>query len=246
MSLIHNAMVPASTATACLLAWNQCLIVWVLALCYFRYQRRISKPIAVFASVHAILLTIANLLSPPIFTGTMLFLHPLVGLWILEREIRRTRKTWLNSYHWCLLSIPIAVLGLFLFLNGVPPDTENSQTLTRLSGNPGNMLFADASPAMMLSIYAFLQMVHYAIWVVAMPIVSQSWKRWRLDFMPALRNRAKLQAMVRIGFAMSGLAVICLWIGFKLDYTATLDFYVLLSTLHVLSEVPFMFWMYES
>jgi hypothetical protein len=176
----------------------------------------------------------------------MLFLHPLLGLWILEREIRRTRKTWLNSYHWCLLSIPIAVLGLFLFLNGVPPDTANSQTLTRLSGNPGNMLFADASPAMMLSIYAFLQMVHYAIWVVAMPIVSQSWKRWRLDFMPALRNRAKLQAMVRIGFAMSGLAVICFWIGYKLDYTATLDFYVLLSTLHVLSEVPFMFWMYES
>ena len=41
----------------------------------------------------------------------LVFLHPLMALWILDRELRRRRPAWLLAYRLCLLGVPL-LLGL--------------------------------------------------------------------------------------------------------------------------------------
>lgn len=122
----------------------------------------------------------------------------------------------------------------------------HTEALSKATAGIGNSIFKDASPAMILAMYVFLQTVHYSIWVIAIPLVTQSWTRWRLDRLPALRNRLKLRIILDYVIALGAVSVVAFWVGFKLDYSQTMDLYILLTTLHVLAEVPFMFWMYEA
>lgn len=223
--------------------WNESLIVWILALSLLRY-RDLTRNSAMFNIGLAAFASVANFLSPAMFIVSLTYLHPLIGLWILERELRRTRKSWLKAYHLCLWSVPVGVMALVLALHGTTNDAATNKLLTLSS--PGAGFFTGASPTMLLAVYTFLQMVHYGVWVFAIPIATQSWKRWRVDQLAFLKKRTKLRPLIRTVIGVGVATVICAWFGFNLDYNTTIEIYVVASLAHVLAEAPFLFWMYES
>jgi hypothetical protein len=83
-------------------------------------------------------------------------------------------------------------------------------------------------------------MLHYGVWIVAMPLVGLKAAPWRLGRVPlALRAVAWRRGVVV--FLVAGLAVVgVLWTGFCLDYTTTRTVYFTVAFFHVLAEVPFL------
>lgn len=245
---VRNA-VSTSAARMALLSWNELLILWMFALSILRYRSRFNSvgSLVTEHSPYLAVATAANILSAPGFSLALTYLHPLLGLWVLERELRRTRKSWVKSYHWCLLSIPIALTALICIMSQSSGDRPSDHLVGALNGNiVGSQLFPNASSSMLLAIFGFLQMVHYGVWVIAIPLANQSWKRWRIDRLPVLTSKPAFRPIVVAVCILGVLAILYFWCGYIVDYDHVNEIYITLATLHAVAEVPFMFWMCES
>src|SRR5881227_1034288 len=91
--------------------WNTAMVLWISTLVLMRARQRSNRdwfwvlPIA-FA------LCAANWLSPEMFSLGIVYTHPLVALWFLDRHLRRTKPEWLSAYRRCLMFLPLLVAGL--------------------------------------------------------------------------------------------------------------------------------------
>jgi hypothetical protein len=50
----------------------------------------------------------------------LVYAHPLVALWILDRELMRSRPEWRKAYHTCLLALPLLLGVLWWHLAASP------------------------------------------------------------------------------------------------------------------------------
>jgi len=233
-----------STAQAwiLLLTWNELFIAWILALSILRYCKHDRQSVITNCAI-ALIGSWANILSPQMFTIAMTYLHPMLGLWLFERELRRTKKSWLSAYHRCLQAVPLAVAGLIWWHAGTMTD---AMSMKAIQTGLGTQLFAGPSPVMLLAVYGFLQMMHYAVWVLGMPIATNSWTRWRLEQTALLRDRSELRSFALYAVGCISIGVPLLWLGYRLNYAFTNDLYMVLAMLHVIAELPLIFWMCES
>ena len=227
------------------LAWNELLLFWISLLFFTRY-RHVSKAVTLLTFFLIFVMTMANILSPLACISMLAYAHPVLGLCILERELRRSRKSWLRQYHWGLLLIPVGCTVLLATLGMRPADPVYVQTLVALSGNTIYRLLDGVSPVALLAIWAFLQMIHYGVWILIVPIASRSWSSYRLERVPVLRRSPGLRTIAAAVSGGAALLVLIFWCGFYLDGATTMRVYTLLAVLHVLAEIPFLFWMVES
>jgi hypothetical protein len=228
--------------------WNELILTWLVVLAHFRYKFDKSKSYEFMRSFAPafVMATVANLMSPALFTYGLTYLHPMLSLWIFERELRRSNKQLLPVYHRSLFLIPLAVAGLCFALWNSPADSAFGFTLNSFVDTARNTTTADRVPVkLLLAIFAFLQMIHYGIWCFGIPILSEGWKKWRLDRIAVLRDRTKGRAPLFIISIGGVLMVGAFWINFATNYEITNEVYLTLATFHVLAEIPFMFWMCE-
>lgn len=245
MFAIHKLPLSLEQAKGILLIWNECIILWTLALFFTRYQK-IDRSAFILGPTVALATTLANILSPSMFTAAIAYAHPIIGICIMEREIRRTRKSWLKPFHKCLLAVPLAVGLLYLTLQGVASDKIYSETLVKVSGNTAYHLLPEISPAVLLAGYAFLQMIHYGLWIFIMPLVTKSWRRWKTENLPIARDRKQLRPFINLALFVGVLAIVGFWTGFYFNRSTTMEIYVTISALHIVAELPLLFWLYES
>jgi hypothetical protein len=232
--------------------WNESILVWLIALAHFRYRFDRSKSIEFTRSSGPAfgMATVANLMSPALFTYGLTYLHPMLSLWIFERELRRSNKQLLPVYHKILLLVPLAVAGLCIALWNSPTDSAFGFTLNSFVDTARNTTTTTTTTGqvpvkLLLAIFAFLQMVHYGIWCFGMPILTEGWKKWRLDSIAILRDRTQLRAPLFLASIGGVLIVAAFWLSFVTNYEITNEVYLTLTTFHVLAEIPFMFWMCE-
>ena len=79
-----------------LATWNSVMLLWVATLVWLRGRqkhRNWSLAFPIGLAVSAI-----NWLAPEMFSLGMVYLHPLVALWFLDRHLARNRPDWLKSY----------------------------------------------------------------------------------------------------------------------------------------------------
>ncbi len=95
------------------------------------------------------------------------------------------------------------------------------------------------SPYFLVAAHTFLEMVHYGVWVVLIPLVGmRSWP-WQLKTIPAAR-RSRSWSHAVAAILLFGLSVVVvLWVCFGIDYETTRRVYFTVAMLHVLAEVPF-------
>ena len=83
-------------------------------------------------------------------------------------------------------------------------------------------------------------MLHYGVWIVALPWLAVRQVPWKLAQTPLARRsvlwRRSLMAVCLVGV----LAALGLWAGFLADYGLTRDLYFTWAMIHVLAEVPFL------
>jgi hypothetical protein len=219
--------------------WNAALCVWVAALVVLR-SRTNPRFDAGWVPAAAMLVAVAQGPWPWVFGLGLVFLHPLMALAVLHRELRRSRQEWLPAWRCALATVPLGVVVIWAATSAggnLVPRSEVEATVIRQAGVD---ILGLASARSVVAIHAFLELVHYGVWIVVLPAVGLGTSLWRIDTVPLARRGRAWARIVAAALAGGGLAVAALWACFCVDYTTTRHVYFTVAVLHVLAEIPFL------
>ena len=104
----EHASWSGETWLSVLATWNTLLLAWLAMLIHLRgKQKRTSD----WTWTIPVLLALAalNWLGPEFFSLALVYVHPLIALWFLDRQLKRTRPEWLKIYRRCLCLVPVVL-----------------------------------------------------------------------------------------------------------------------------------------
>jgi hypothetical protein len=179
-------------------------------------------------------------LAPDLFSLGLVYLHPLIALWFLERQLRRSRPEWLRSYHLFLAMLPLVVVAMIWLLAPTPSLASDNGLAWRITQHAGAELLPRVSSHMLVSVHVFLEMLHYIVWILLLPLLTAGGKLWDLKSIPLVRHSRGFPRLIIAALAIGVVMVMLLWAGFGFDYSATRDIYFALAIAHVLAEAPFL------
>ena len=218
--------------------WNTALILWVGLLFYLRGKQRRRDWSIAFAA--AFLLAGLAWIVPLYWSLALVYIHPFVAMWFLERQIRRTRPEWLRAYHLCLLSIPVFLFFLWTLLASQPDLPQDTNLFWRINQHAGAEILPSISSHLLVATHVFLESIHYFVWLLLIPLVDRRAIPWRLRDVPMFANANGIPKVFAAFLVFSVLVLVGLWFGFAVDYTTTRDIYFAFAIGHVLAEFPFL------
>jgi hypothetical protein len=139
-----------------------------------------------------------------------------------------------------LLLIPAYVGFLWVRLHDSPPLPGDDALTAAITAHAGDWFFTGVSNHFLVALHTFLEMVHYGVWVMVIPLIGLRSRAWRLDTIPAARRSPSWRRAVSLFLAFGFCVVLLLWACFLVDYGTTRSIYFLVALLHVLAEVPFL------
>jgi hypothetical protein len=229
----------SSTLAFCAVLWNLALVAWVAALLKVRAAQ---KPVRDWwwVAPAALLLGAAMCVRPFAWSLALVYLHPLVAFIILDRELRARRRDLRPAFHAVLGAIPLLIGVLWWQLHDAPalPGVGEDALTMRIVRNAAGDLTAGAPMHFLVATHVLLETLHYAVWLLAIPVVALRGRPFRLATIPVAARSVSWRRAIRIGLGVSAVLVLVLWVAFTRDYVATRDLYFTLSIVHVLAEAP--------
>lgn len=219
--------------------WNTAFVLWIGFLFYLRGKQK-PKTDWSLAFAFAFLVAAFIWLAPQYFSLSLVYLHPFIAMWFLERQIRRTKKEWLKTYHFCLLSVPFFVLILYFAFSNAPNLSQETNLFWRITQHAGSQILPSISSHFLVATHVFLETIHYTVWILLIPLVDKRAIPWRLSEIPLVSNQQGFPKLVFGILAVSILLVFALWFGFSVNYETTRDIYFAFAMTHVLAEFPFL------
>lgn len=219
--------------------WNTALVLWIVALIQMRSRQRPRRDWFWTLPVAFALLAV-NWLSPAAWDLGLVYLHPLIALWILDRELRRSRPEWRAMYHVCLACLPL-MLGLLWWRLADSPSLPGDDALSvRIAQHAGAGILQGISSHLLVATHTFLETLHYSVWLIAIPLVGLKTAPWKLGAVPLTWHSHGWK--IGLGCVLAGGlgVVLLLWACFLADYPLTRDVYFTVAMLHVLAEAPFL------
>ena len=219
--------------------WNTAFMIWVGLLIHLRGLQK-PKSDWSWGLFAAFALAAVGWMVPSYFGLSIVYLHPFIAMWFLERQIRRTKPQWLRAYHMCLASIPICLILLWTTLAQQPNLPEDTSLFWRIIQHSGSGVFPGISSHLLVATHVFLETIHYSVWILLIPLVDPRAIPWRLSEIPLLANRDGIPKLVVASLVVGALIVVILWAGFMVDYATTRDIYFAFAIAHVMAEFPFL------
>jgi hypothetical protein len=251
LPLIYQATLWSSEAWLIVIGvWNTLLLAWLSLLVWLRGKQKTRSD---WRWVLPIVLALCsfNWLAPELFSLSLVYIHPLVAFWFLDKHLQRNRPHWLPAYRGCLAFVPIVVGLLIWQLSGTNSLAENNGLFWRITQHSGSELLPRVSSHLLVSVHLFLEMLHYGVWLLALPLLgplvpgrprrtNPHARFWDLKSLPLVRHPRgfpkTIAAMLAIGVAF----ILLLWFGFSIDYATTRDIYFTIAIAHVMAEAPFL------
>jgi hypothetical protein len=230
-----------------LASWNTLMLLWVAALVFLRGKNKLQRHRAwVYPIIFA--LCSLNWLAPEFFSLGIVYLHPLIALWFFDRHLSRTRSNWLPVYRRCLCLLPILLLLMFWQLGQAQALPDDNGLFWRITQHAGAQLLPNVSSRLLVGTHVFLEMLHYGVWLVALPLIAPLSKNdsrkgaaiWDVRSVPVARHPRGFPKLVTTALALGAFVVLLLWLGFSADYATTRDIYFTVAIAHVLAEAPFL------
>src|SRR5204863_8859904 len=106
------------------------------------------------------------------FSLALVYLHPLVALWFVDRHLRRTKPGWLATYRRCLVFLPLLLAVMLWQLSRTASLTDDNGPFWRITQHAGASLLPGVSSHMLVSTHAFLELPHYGVWSLAVPLIG--------------------------------------------------------------------------
>lgn len=219
--------------------WTSLLVLWIALLIWMR-SRTAPRFDAGWVWAAACGLVALAWLVPWVLPVLLVYIHPLIALWLLGRELRRSHRHWLPAYRLALLSMPVLFAGLVSALwnaDDLPGTDQLTLAITRHSGSDS---IPWVSNRLLVAAHTFLELVHYGVWVILMPLVGLKSAPWDTGSIPAARRGGNWKRGVVALLCLGLLIVGVLWVAFLADYTTTRSVYFTVAMVHVLAEVPFL------
>jgi hypothetical protein len=218
--------------------WNTALLLWLCTLVWLRARQLRRDRSWVFAVGFA--LCSVAWLAPSWFGLALVYLHPLVALWFLDRQLKRTRPQWRSSYHLCLAALPVVLVLMWVRLSHAPNLHAEEALPWRITQHAGAAMLTGVSSHLLVATHVFLETIHYGAWLVLIPLAGLGARVWRMDRIPLAASRVGWPRAVRAALIFGALVVLMLWVGFGIDYATTRDLYFTFAMAHVLAEAPFL------
>ncbi len=186
----------------------------------------------------------ASLLKPLEFGICLTYLHPLIALCVLDRELRRSRPKWILAYRGLLLFAAALVVAMITGLSGTASLAAQTPLDSQIARHAGSYLLSNVSSHLLVSLHTFLENLHYGVWLLAIPFAARLFERGKTQthVMPFSRASKSRQSAVKAVFAFSTLVVFCFWFAFLGNYSASREFYFVIAVFHILAELPFLLW----
>ena len=219
--------------------WNTGLVLWIATLVVLR-GRQNSRRDGFWALPVAFALCGVNWLAPDLFSLGIVYVHPLIALWFLDRHLRRTKPEWLTVYRRCLLVLPILLVAIVWQLSRTPALADDNGLFWRITQHAGAELLPGVSSHMLVSTHVFLEMLHYGVWIFALPLIGATGAIWSVKSIPVASHSRGFPKLIAAFLGCGLFVVLVLWFGFSANYTLTRDIYFTIAMAHVLAEAPFL------
>lgn len=230
--------------------WSTLFLLWVALLVWMR-SRTNPRFDGGWVWPLAFLVIAGVWLNPLALPVALIYLHPLMALWLLDRELARSRPHWRKAYWRAVLCVPLLLGVLYWQLADAPEPGGATGSLTlafspkpvgseTLADHAGAWFLPGVSPHFLIAAHAFLEMVHYGVWVLIIPLIGLRSRPWELKAIPSARRSRNWARGVSAVLLLGALVVVVLWVCFRLDYPTTRHVYFTVAMLHVLAEVPFL------
>lgn len=215
------------------------LIAWVVGLILLRSHEQPTRDWKAAIPI-GLLIAAGAWLWPAYFSLTLVYLHPLAAWAFAYPEIARKHPKWLGAYWQSVCAVAVSVLVLLVFpvghLMSAPPAGE---VVNQIVQRAGASLIPAVGGRTLVAVHVYLELLHYIIWLVAMPALALRTPVWNLSSVPLARTswgRKAIPAVLLTGIFI----VLVLWIAFFLNYSVTRELYFTLAIMHVLAEIPFL------
>ena len=221
--------------------WNTALLVWLGLLVWLRSKQKSRSNWAWLMPLGLVLCSL-NWLGPDFFSLAIVYIHPLIALWFLDRHLRRTRPAWSRAYRRCLCLLPLLLAGMIWQLSQTSSLADDNGLFWRITQHSGAEILPQVSSHMLVSVHLFLEILHYAVWMIALPLIgSKAIARiWDVKTVPVAKHPKGFPRLIT-GILVVAVAVVgVLWFGFSIDYATTRDVYFTVAIAHVLAEAPFL------
>jgi hypothetical protein len=219
--------------------WNTLMLMWVCALVYLRGRQVKGRDWSwVFATGFAF--CALAWAAPLSFSLGLVYLHPLIALWFLDRQLKRTRPQWRKAYHLCLAALPFLLCLMWTRLAGMGDLPDVDALSWRITQHAGAGILTGVSSRTLVATHVFLEMIHYGVWLVLIPLAGLGASVWRTQKIPLVVHREGWPRTVRAALILGVFVVLVLWAGFAVNYETTRDIYFTLAMAHVLAEAPFL------
>jgi len=225
--------------TTAIATWNMFVILWVAALVSLRASLSKDRSWNWIWPLGFALIAF-NWLRPELFSLGLVYAHPLVALWFLDRHLARTRPEWLRVYRRCLFIVPLLVGAIVWRLWGTQSLPDDNGLAWRITQHAGGDILPRVSTHLLVSVHVFLEMLHYGVWLIALPLIGAAGKIWDVNSVPVAKHPRGFRRFVAMLLFGGLFVVILLWLGFSTNYAATRDIYFAVAIAHVLAEAPFL------
>ena len=101
-------------------------------------------------------------------------------------------------------------------------------------------MLPNISSHMLVSTHVFLEMLHYGVWILALPLIGATGAIWNVKTIPIANHSRGFPRLIAAVLLFGLFAVALLWLGFSMNYSATRDIYFTVAMAHVLAEAPFL------
>lgn len=227
------------TWSVLLATWNSALVLWAASLAAIRRRQNPRRQWPWLWPAASGLMAIAWLWPMGWGIG-LVYLHPLVALAFLDSEIGRRRPALRPAYRRCLAAVPVA-LGALAWRLAAAPDLPGADVLTaQITRHAGGGIVPHVSTHFLVAAHTFLEILHYASWCLALPLLVVEGTPWRLTGIPLARRSAAWRRLLSGVLVTGGIVVVTFWTGFLIDYPLTRSVYFTIALVHVLAEVPFL------
>lgn len=219
--------------------WDTAVIAWLVVLIQMRSRQNPRRDWGWTTPV-ALLALAAAWQWPNLFALVLVYAHPLMALWIFDRELTRRRVPWRGSFRLLALCLPAFVAAIWWRLADSPSLPGDSPLSEAITQHAGAFVLPGVSSHLLVATHTFLELVHYAVWLIAIPLVGIATAPWNIDTIPLARRSLGWRTLVAAVLIVGLAAVVALWGAFLADYPLTRTIYFTVALLHVFAEVPFL------
>jgi len=121
-----------------------------------------------------------------------------------------------------------------------PSLADDNGLFWRITQHAGAELLPNVSSHVLVSTHVFLELLHYGVWIFALPLIGASGAIWKVNSIPLARRTRGFPKLIAAFLILGLLGVAALWTGFSINYAAMRDVYFAVAIAHVLAEAPFL------